>query len=33
MNPIMSVDSQEMHDMQLSHSHQICGIAAHVKDR
>ncbi|KAG0652776.1 Zinc finger transcription factor 37, partial [Hyphodiscus hymeniophilus] len=33
INPIMSKDTKEMHDMQLSHAHQICGITAHVKDR
>jgi hypothetical protein len=33
INPVMSKDSEEMHTMQLSHSHQICGIVAHVKDR
>jgi hypothetical protein len=32
-NPIMGKDTQEMHTMQLDHSHMICGIAAHVKDR
>lgn len=29
----MSKDVPEMHDMRLSHAHQICGITAHVKDR
>jgi hypothetical protein len=29
----MSKDTEEMRTMQLSHAHQICGIAAHVKDR
>jgi len=33
INPVMSKDTEEMHTMQLSHAHQICGIAAHVKDR
>ena len=29
----MSKETEEMHSMQLSHAHQICGITAHVKDR
>jgi hypothetical protein len=33
INPLMPKDSEEMHAMQLTHSHQICGIVAHVKDR
>lgn len=33
INPIMSADIDELHEMQLSHSHQICGIVAHFKDR
>jgi hypothetical protein len=33
INPLISKDTEEMHSMQLSHSHQICGITAHVKDR
>ncbi|KAI9821807.1 MAG: hypothetical protein M1827_002388 [Pycnora praestabilis] len=33
MNPVMSKDVEEMQEMQTSHSHQICGITAHVKDR
>ncbi|KAL3418464.1 hypothetical protein PVAG01_10180 [Phlyctema vagabunda] len=33
INPMMSKDTEEMHTMQLSHAHQICGIVAHVKDR
>jgi hypothetical protein len=33
INPIMSKDSEEMRQMQLSHAHLICGITAHVKDR
>ena len=33
IHPRLSVQSPEMHDMQIAHSHQICGIAAHVKDR
>jgi hypothetical protein len=33
INPLMSKDTEEMHTMQLSHAHQICGITAHVKDR
>ena len=32
-NPAMSTSTPEMHDMQLSHSHDLCGIVAHVKDR
>jgi hypothetical protein len=33
INPVMSKDTKEMHEMQLHHAHQICGIVAHVKDR
>lgn len=33
INPIVSKDAEEMRVMQQSHSHQICGITAHVKDR
>jgi len=33
IHPLMSKDVEEMHDIQLSHAHQICGITAHVKDR
>ncbi|KAL9098623.1 MAG: hypothetical protein Q9187_009625 [Circinaria calcarea] len=34
IHPMMSTSEvQEMHDMQLQHSRQICGIVAHVKDR
>jgi hypothetical protein len=33
INPIMANQSEEMHDMQIAHSRQICGIVAHVKDR
>jgi hypothetical protein len=33
INPLQSKDSPEMHEIQLHHSHQICGIVAHVKDR
>lgn len=32
-NPLMPSSSAEMHEMQMSHSHQLCGIVAHVKDR
>jgi len=32
INPLQSKDRPEMHEMQLHHSHQICGIVAHVKD-
>ncbi|KAJ9644488.1 hypothetical protein H2199_003451 [Coniosporium tulheliwenetii] len=33
INPIMSVEHEEMNDMQQKHANQICGIVAHVKDR
>ncbi|KAI9862079.1 MAG: hypothetical protein M1813_004853 [Trichoglossum hirsutum] len=33
INPLMSNEADEMHDLQMHHSHHICGIAAHVKDR
>jgi hypothetical protein len=33
INPLVSKDTEEMLTMQLNHSHQICGIVAHVKDR
>jgi hypothetical protein len=33
INPLQTKDSPEMQEMQLHHSHQICGIVAHVKDR
>lgn len=33
INPLHPKDTPEMHEMQLHHSHQICGIVAHVKDR
>lgn len=33
LNPWMTRMSEEMHETVMSHSHQICGIAAHVKDR
>jgi hypothetical protein len=33
INPLQLKDTPEMHEMQLHHSHQICGIVAHVKDR
>ncbi|KZF23151.1 hypothetical protein L228DRAFT_267168 [Xylona heveae TC161] len=32
-NPAMPSGTDEMREMQLLHSHQICGIVAHVKDR
>jgi len=35
-HPLKQVDAQlnaEMHDMQMQHSRQICGIVGHVKDR
>ncbi|KAL2354442.1 hypothetical protein BJ546DRAFT_843855 [Cryomyces antarcticus] len=33
IHPLMNVEVEEMSDMQQRHSQQICGIAAHVKDR
>lgn len=33
VHPMMSTKTKEMHDMELYHAHQICGITAHVKDR
>src|SRR5579862_7074933 len=33
INPLQLKDTPEMHEIQLHHSHQICGIVAHVKDR
>jgi hypothetical protein len=33
IHPLMPKDSEEMRTMSLNHAHQICGIAAHVKDR
>ena len=36
MHPAASMDpnlAEEMHDMKVYHSRQICGIVAHVKDR
>lgn len=33
VNPVLSVSSGEMHEMQTSHAHDLCGIVAHVKDR
>lgn len=33
INPFEPASSPAMHDMQLQHSHQICGIVAHTKDR
>jgi hypothetical protein len=33
VNPLKPPENEEMRHMQLSHAHQICGIAAHVKDR
>lgn len=33
INPFESASTPAMQDMQLQHSHQICGIVAHVKDR
>lgn len=33
INPLLSPENAEMNEMQRSHSHSICGIVAHVKDR
>ncbi|KAI9801771.1 MAG: hypothetical protein M1825_003143 [Sarcosagium campestre] len=33
INPCVASTNEAMHEMQVTHSHQICGIAAHVKDR
>ncbi|ESZ90928.1 hypothetical protein SBOR_8674 [Sclerotinia borealis F-4128] len=33
INPLLGPENEEMHEMQQSHSHNICGIVAHVKDR
>lgn len=33
INPLLGPENEEMHQMQQSHSHSICGIVAHVKDR
>lgn len=33
INPILPVTHPDMAALQLQHSHQICGIVAHVKDR
>ncbi|RAL59589.1 hypothetical protein DID88_006448 [Monilinia fructigena] len=33
INPLLSPENEEMYQMQQSHSHSICGIVAHVKDR
>ncbi|KAA8901430.1 hypothetical protein FN846DRAFT_766596, partial [Sphaerosporella brunnea] len=33
MAKINPYDSEEMREMALTHAHQVCGIAAHVKDR
>lgn len=33
VNPFEPASSPAMHEMQLQHSHQICGIVAHAKDR
>lgn len=32
-HPFISGRSEEMHQVQLDHAHQVCGIVAHVKDR
>lgn len=31
-NPVLQ-GSQEMHDLEMNHAHDLCGIVAHVKDR
>ncbi|KAF7903446.1 uncharacterized protein EAF01_006495 [Botrytis porri] len=33
INPLLSPENSDMHDMQQDHSRSICGIVAHVKDR
>jgi hypothetical protein len=33
VHPFISGDNEEMHQVQLDHAHQVCGIVAHVKDR
>ena len=33
VNPVLSASSGEMHELQMSHAHDLCGIVAHVKDR
>ncbi|KAL9089424.1 MAG: hypothetical protein Q9165_005745 [Trypethelium subeluteriae] len=33
INPVMSLDTEEMGEMQKQHANLICGIVAHVKDR
>lgn len=33
INPFLPREPEEMHETVMTHSHQICGIAAHVKDR
>ena len=33
INPVLPVTSPEMHEMQTTHSHDLCGIVAHMKDR
>ncbi|KAM3069452.1 hypothetical protein ACMFMF_008669 [Clarireedia jacksonii] len=33
INPLVGSNTEEMHEMQQSHAHSICGIVAHVKDR
>ena len=33
VNPLLPITSPEMHEMQTTHSHDLCGIVAHVKDR
>ncbi|KAL9038203.1 MAG: hypothetical protein Q9214_005380 [Letrouitia sp. 1 TL-2023] len=32
-HPLMSTHSPEMHELQQTHAHDLCGIVAHVKDR
>ncbi|TGO65728.1 hypothetical protein BCON_0001g00420 [Botryotinia convoluta] len=33
INPLLSPENADMHEMQQNHSRSICGIVAHVKDR
>ena len=33
MHPQITIDNQDMYEMQMYHARQICGIVAHVKDR
>ena len=33
VNPVLPASSPEMHELQNTHAHDLCGIVAHVKDR